>query len=285
MKANSKANAKAVANTIAKPTALDIMMGRGGMSNNHPGNKHYHTVLETRAWEYSQLKGRNAKTDLAWEVFHQLKREGARFLKYDKPTGEYIEASNDDARKKISQRLRELALEVREHTSSEEEEAEALDTPIPLKADNLRVHENPFEADTTMSDLLKSCFLDDDDTNKKPSPTLDTLLNSSLHSYDFHNDPSPFSSWEEINSDYAVCSSLGDLSACELSTLATAPLPLTFDFSFDWPNDFLAEQVPSNEQPLRYDQDLRFGRVASFPGSFHDQGDYGRVAKRRRESH
>ena len=44
-----------------------------------------------------------------------------RFLHRDKNTGSYFEASEGDVRKKVSQRLRELALDVKEHEDSEDE--------------------------------------------------------------------------------------------------------------------------------------------------------------------
>jgi hypothetical protein len=277
-------NQESFHNSLTNPVAKDVLMGRGGQSNNHPGNKHYQSVLETHAWEYSQLMGRDAKTKFAWGIFHQLKKEGIRFLRFDRATGEFLEAQPDDARKKISQRLRELALELREHQSegdtsdegvfkseaiedtSEEDvfKSELIEAlPIPLGCGRLKPSNTSVEAftvDLEMSELLTSCLLEDAEPAKEESPSSyhpEALLNSSIHSdTDFYDaaaddedveddaddDDFPHLSWEEIDSEQAVCGSLGDLSACDLSTVSPAPLvPLTFGISFVWP-----DKVPFN---------------------------------------
>ena len=106
---------------IKKPKDNDVLFGRGGSSNNQIGNKRYQEIVESRAIEYSQLTERAAKTNISWEIVQQLKKDGARFLRKDKISGFYFETSDDEFRKKVSQRLRERALEVREYVSSQEE--------------------------------------------------------------------------------------------------------------------------------------------------------------------
>jgi Ubiquitin family len=90
------------------------------LSNNHPGNKHYNEFLEQRAWEYLHLNTRKAKTEFAWEVVRQLKQEGSRFLRKEKDV--YVEATDEEARKKVSQRLRDLALGARDQMSRDDAE-------------------------------------------------------------------------------------------------------------------------------------------------------------------
>jgi hypothetical protein len=102
-----------------------VLFGRGGLSNNHPGNKHYNEFLEKRAWDYLHLKTRKTKTEFAWEVVRQLKLEGSRFLRKEKDV--YLEAGDEEARKKVSQRLRDLALGARDQISRDNaEEAPSL---------------------------------------------------------------------------------------------------------------------------------------------------------------
>ena len=97
-----------------------MLFGRGGLSNNHPGNKHYNEFLEKRAWDYLHLNTRKTKTEFAWEVVRQLKLEGSRFLR--KENDVYVEAGDEEARKKVSQRLRDLALGARDQMSRDKAE-------------------------------------------------------------------------------------------------------------------------------------------------------------------
>jgi hypothetical protein len=100
---------------ISKPRKMDVLFGRGGLSNNNLGNKRYQILVKARGWEYARCAERNAKTAIAWEIVRQLKSEGVRFLQKDKTTGLWFEQSDDAFRKKVSQRLRERALEVKEY--------------------------------------------------------------------------------------------------------------------------------------------------------------------------
>jgi Ubiquitin family len=101
-----------------------VLFGRGGLSNNHPGNKYYNEFLEKRAWDYLHLKTRKTKTEFAWEIVRQLKQEGRRFLRKEEDV--YVEAENEEARKKVSQRLRDLALGARDQISRDGAEEQCL---------------------------------------------------------------------------------------------------------------------------------------------------------------
>lgn len=185
------------------------MFGRGGHANNHGGNRTYHALLETRAWEYSRLDGRNAKTKLAWEVVHEMKDEGMRFLQRDKKTGSYFEASDDDARRKISQRLRELALDVRKHEESGEEEEDEPTNPLPVKSNEAIELTTPLPLKSDeVTELVNNRHL------LKP-----LLENTSSFSID------------DWSSDRAVvCGQLDDLSDCSFPTF----VPFTFGIEIDW---------------------------------------------------
>lgn len=111
---------------IKTPNEIDILFGRGGESNNASGNHRYQKVIEEWSHEYSTLTSRKAKTQLAWKIYMQLKQEGARFLKREKGNPYWTEAPEDDCRKKISQRLRERALEVRDKLDMENDAASCL---------------------------------------------------------------------------------------------------------------------------------------------------------------
>ncbi|CAB9515459.1 Polyubiquitin (Fragment) [Seminavis robusta] len=119
--------------TITKPRDMDILFGRGGLSNNHPGNQHYNKVLEKRAWNYLHLTNRKTKTEFAWEVVRQLKKEGVRFLRKEKDI--YVEAGDEEARKKVSQRLRDLALGARDQINREKSSPSAKPRDPPARSD------------------------------------------------------------------------------------------------------------------------------------------------------
>jgi hypothetical protein len=239
-------------NLVKNPNAIDVLMGRGGQSNNHPGNKHYQSVLEAHAWEYSQLKGRDAKTKFAWGIFQRLKKECIRFLKCDRAKGVYLEAEDDEARKKISQRLRELALEVREHASDDGSSEEIVLKPTAIKDSPISMssgrpasiaHVNPFTVDIEESELLNSCLSEDEEPAKEGRPPSNNhpndVLNSRERDLNGLDDDSPPLSWEEISSEQAVCGSLGDLSACDLSTSSIdSSMSASFGVSIDLPDDF-----------------------------------------------
>lgn len=99
---------------VDAPNKADILFGRGGESNNAKGNMRYQKVIAEWSKEYSALTSRKAKTQLAWQIYCQLRQEGARFLKREKGSQYWTEAPEADCRKKISQRLRERALEAKE---------------------------------------------------------------------------------------------------------------------------------------------------------------------------
>lgn len=100
---------------ITTPDKFAILLGRGGGSNNHHGNKVYQSVVEAHAVDYLKCSKRNNKTNIAWEIVHQLKQQGSRFLRKDPNSNTWEEVSDDEARRKVSQRLREVALVAKLH--------------------------------------------------------------------------------------------------------------------------------------------------------------------------
>jgi hypothetical protein len=85
----------------------DVLCGRGGRSNHHPGNKRYRQVVSDMKASYRNIGSKSAKTDLSKAIVDHVVNYGGRFLKLDKSTGKYIVLSNAEARKKTSQALRE----------------------------------------------------------------------------------------------------------------------------------------------------------------------------------
>lgn len=86
----------------------DILCGRGGRTNNHPGNKRYRQVINDMRIMYQKTEAKTVKTDLSRAIVEHCCSYGARFLKLDNATGKYFVQTKAEARKKTSQALREI---------------------------------------------------------------------------------------------------------------------------------------------------------------------------------
>jgi hypothetical protein len=93
---------------------LDVLLGRGGRSNHHPGNKRYREEVENFRGIYGALTTDKEKTDMSQMLVDVIQKTGGRFLEEDKTKegnttislGWYV-APNIVARRKCSQALRE----------------------------------------------------------------------------------------------------------------------------------------------------------------------------------
>jgi hypothetical protein len=84
----------------------DVLLGRGGLSNHHVGNKAYRKrILELQPL-YKTLP-REEKTSCSEAVVAWVKGRGGRFVKQDTKDGPYYEVTDKTARQKVSQALRE----------------------------------------------------------------------------------------------------------------------------------------------------------------------------------
>ena len=88
-----------------RPT--DILCGRGGRSNHHPGNKQYRQTVGNIKFAYQQCPAKTLKTDLSRAIVENCYGYGARFIKQDASNGRYYVLTKAEARKKTSQALRE----------------------------------------------------------------------------------------------------------------------------------------------------------------------------------
>ena len=86
----------------------DILCGRGGKSNHHPGNKKYRLVISRMKMNYRKIGSKILKTDLSRAIVEHVYGYGGRFLKYDKESSKYAVLSPAESRKKTSQALREM---------------------------------------------------------------------------------------------------------------------------------------------------------------------------------
>lgn len=86
---------------------LDILSERGGLGNHHYGNQRYRKLIEGLKSHYESLDEKTAKTALARKIVAYIKSYGGRFLKKDEATGQRYVMTDQEARKKTSQALRE----------------------------------------------------------------------------------------------------------------------------------------------------------------------------------
>ncbi|MFK7826435.1 MAG: hypothetical protein AB8G05_19975 [Oligoflexales bacterium] len=84
----------------------DILSGRGGLSNNHPGNIFFRRVINDHKKEYLKLTARRDKAEMVNEILDFFKDERVRFMKRNSE-GVWKELLRNRAYSKVSQALRE----------------------------------------------------------------------------------------------------------------------------------------------------------------------------------
>jgi len=94
-------------NTFCEPTNLDVLLGRGGLTNNHAGNIRYREEVEKVKPMYFSCRTKNEKKEVSELLVAYVQDYGGRFLEKDPNTKRWILASPKAARKKASQALRE----------------------------------------------------------------------------------------------------------------------------------------------------------------------------------
>jgi len=102
---------------ISELNENDVLSGRGGRINNHPGNITFRTVVEDYKREYLDPRTRKLeKAHVAARLVAQIRSANppGRFLKEDSDNkGKYVEIGDQKAWKKAGQALREDAPDVR----------------------------------------------------------------------------------------------------------------------------------------------------------------------------
>eukprot|EP00594_Rhizosolenia_setigera_P000556 CAMPEP_0178943728 /NCGR_PEP_ID=MMETSP0789-20121207/2749_1 /TAXON_ID=3005 /ORGANISM="Rhizosolenia setigera, Strain CCMP 1694" /LENGTH=696 /DNA_ID=CAMNT_0020623357 /DNA_START=132 /DNA_END=2222 /DNA_ORIENTATION=+ len=93
---------------IKEPHANDVLYGRGGGTNHHPGNKRFRAMVEKRKNDYVNSK-RLDKPLVALEIIRDWRAQDppGRFLKQDESTGLWHDVGDRKSREKTSQALRE----------------------------------------------------------------------------------------------------------------------------------------------------------------------------------
>jgi hypothetical protein len=104
---------------IRTPNKTDVLCGRGGNINTHPGNGTFRTLVEKNKRLYLTSRFKREKRVIAEGILHEIKRQSppGRFLL--KKDDVWVEISHEKARDKTSQALREGGPKIREEMKVE----------------------------------------------------------------------------------------------------------------------------------------------------------------------
>jgi hypothetical protein len=108
--ASDTSNASGVLQTNAI-NGYDVLLGRGGLTNSHIGNKRFRLVVTDYQLEYLMAKKREKKV-IAKRIVDQIYNSGGRFLRKSPVSNVWSEVTEKKALEKASQSLRE-SLDVR----------------------------------------------------------------------------------------------------------------------------------------------------------------------------
>lgn len=90
----------------------DVLSGRGGGTNVHPGNRTFRDLINLHRRAYLKAR-KNDKPAISRAIVRTIRDSNGRFLKKDEKTGLWFEVGDDAAREKTSQALRQRAPEMR----------------------------------------------------------------------------------------------------------------------------------------------------------------------------
>jgi len=86
----------------------DVLCGRGGATNVHPGNRYFRSLINKFRDQY--LRSRKIdKPHISRAIVTEIRNRNGRFLKKDEKLGLWFEIGDDLAREKTSQALRQRA--------------------------------------------------------------------------------------------------------------------------------------------------------------------------------
>src|SRR5210317_1670422 len=90
----------------------DVLCGRGGGTNVHPGNRRFRDLINANRRAYLKAR-KNDKPAISRSIVRTIREMNGRFLRKDEKQGLWFEIGDDGAREKTSQALRQRAPEMR----------------------------------------------------------------------------------------------------------------------------------------------------------------------------
>jgi hypothetical protein len=113
----------------------DVLSGRGGATNIHPGNRYFRELINENRLTYLNAK-KNDKPDISRAIVNKVRQRNGRFLKKCDETSQWFEIGDNLAREKTSQALRQRAPQIRKMLRASEERCQlgskARYTPTPV---------------------------------------------------------------------------------------------------------------------------------------------------------
>ena len=105
---NNEPSAVKESKDTIEPNDNDVLSGRGGLTNHHPGNKRYRKWVELHKDKYRQ-GSMNDKTKIAKQIIQLVRNQSppGRFLKRDDKNKPWFELTEEKAERKTKQALRE----------------------------------------------------------------------------------------------------------------------------------------------------------------------------------
>jgi hypothetical protein len=97
----------------------DVLCGRGGGTNVHPGNRRFRDLINGNRLAYLKAR-KNDKPDISRSIVRTIRDKGGRFLKRDGKRDLWFEIGDEFAREKTAQALRQRAPEMRKVLLSDE---------------------------------------------------------------------------------------------------------------------------------------------------------------------
>ena len=100
---------------VKEPHDNDVLCGRGGSINSHPGNERFRQLVEKRKRVYLTARFKREKRLIANSILSEIRTidPPGRFLTRDTKTGTWYDIGDEKARDKTSQALRENAPSIR----------------------------------------------------------------------------------------------------------------------------------------------------------------------------
>ena len=104
---------------IELPRENDVLFGRGGGTNHHPGNRRWRQLVEDRKHEYAR-QSRLEKPMVSQTIIDRWRAQvpAGRFLKKNSTTGFWNDVGDKKAREKTSQALREKSSSSGSHNNN-----------------------------------------------------------------------------------------------------------------------------------------------------------------------
>lgn len=106
---------------VKEPSENDVLCGRGGSINSHPGNERFRLLVEKRKRVYLTARFKREKRLIASSIVSEIRalKPTGRFLSRDAKTGKWKDIGDEKARDKTSQALRENAPSLRAEIETE----------------------------------------------------------------------------------------------------------------------------------------------------------------------